>query len=116
MAQFGLKTFRLAVNSAGTAERIVSTHTKVKQVVFQAIGTHGIIIGDSDALWATLRGLVISDGAGAATTINASILDLMGADISGLKGPGGNGWFDLNDIFVDADTSSDAVFGTYIPF
>lgn len=116
-------TGNVNVAAAGTAKILTQTAagsaieagTYAKMIVFQAIGTHGVVIGDSSVLWgtsATRRGTVVSDGAGAATTINEVTLIAPGAqDATGRFVEGGPA-FDLSEIYVDVETNGDDLWWT----
>ncbi len=114
--KYGIVSGVKVVAAAGTAERLVSASseaTRLSIVTFQALDTHGIIIGDSGVVFATgstQNGLMVSDG-----TLNAGLfpqvtLDLGSALNPGLKGVHGSPFIDLYNIWVDAETNDDRVF------
>ena len=91
-----LKTATKTVASAGTAERIVSTATKVSSYVIRAMedNTTNVYIGDS--------------------AVANTAPDMQPGEALSWAGERGE-TEDLNQIFVDSDTSSEGVDVWYIP-
>jgi hypothetical protein len=87
---FGIITGNKAVTAAGTAERLVSTSTKVKKVWIQceSDNTENVAIGDANvnATAGSERGFVMD-----------SLQSIPLEDV------------DLYEIYVDADTNGDGV-------
>jgi hypothetical protein len=111
-----VQTGNQVVTAAGTKEAIVvDDHTaapfRAILLTISATADEGIIVGDTNVLWGTdttRRGLVVSDGTGSSSSINSVTLSVPGSDTVGRHGAESLPYINLNELYVDAETSADS--------